>query len=129
MPETEKLAGKVREKKMGELFENMDKMDIQAERRNTALERRRADEAEERAEKAEQRADEAQKRAEETEKKAALAEEDGIKQLVGFSQELGASMDMAVQSLMGEKPLSQEEALEKVRLYWNGLDAKKDSKQ
>lgn len=37
--ETEALVGKVKEKKMGELFANMDKMDIQAERRKTAEER------------------------------------------------------------------------------------------
>lgn len=34
--EAEELVGKVREKKMAELFENMEPMDIQAERRNTA---------------------------------------------------------------------------------------------
>ena len=36
LEETEELVGKVKEKKMGYLFENMEKMDIQAERRNTA---------------------------------------------------------------------------------------------
>lgn len=34
--EAEELAGKVKEKKMGQLFENMEKMDIQAERKKTA---------------------------------------------------------------------------------------------
>ena len=37
-----------------DLFENMDKMDIQAERRNTKREKERADIAEQRAEEAEQ---------------------------------------------------------------------------
>lgn len=37
--EAEALVGKIKEKKMGELFANMDKMDIQAERRKTAEER------------------------------------------------------------------------------------------
>ena len=44
--ETETLVGKVKEKKMGELFANMDKMDIQAERRKTAKAVKRAEEAE-----------------------------------------------------------------------------------
>ena len=51
--EAEELVEKVREKKMGELFENMEHMDIQAERRNTAEQRARAEKAESRAEKAE----------------------------------------------------------------------------
>ncbi|MBQ9143070.1 MAG: hypothetical protein IJX63_14960 [Lachnospiraceae bacterium] len=38
---------------MGELFENLEPMDIQAERRNTAIERERAEKERERAEKAE----------------------------------------------------------------------------
>ena len=44
--ETAEYVGKVKERNMGYLFENMEKMDIQAERRNTARERARADEAE-----------------------------------------------------------------------------------
>lgn len=39
---------------MGYLFENMEKMDIQAERRNTQREKERADRAEERANRAEE---------------------------------------------------------------------------
>lgn len=116
VPETEKLTGKVREKKMGELFANMEKMDIQAERRNTALEKERADKAEKRAEEAEKRASEEMKRAD-------LAEENSIKLLVEFSQELGASRDATVQSLMEKKNLSQDEALAKTELYWKGGSA------
>lgn len=100
--ETEKLTDKLRKKKMGELFENMEKMDIQAERRNTALEKKRADEAEKRAD---------------------LAEENSIRQLVELSQELGASMDHTVHSLMNKKNLSREEALEKTELYWKDSSA------
>ena len=110
--ETEKLTGKVREKKMGELFADMEKMDIQAERRNTALEKERADAAEEQAEEEKVRADEAEKRAN-------LAEEDSIKLLVELCQKLGASRDAAVQSLMEKKNLSREEALKKTGLYWS----------
>ena len=45
---------------MGILFEHAEKMDIQAERRNTAREKARADVAEERANVAEKRADAAE---------------------------------------------------------------------
>ena len=124
--ETEKLTGKVREKKMGELFADMEKMDIQAERRNTALEKERADAAEERAEEekmranaAEEQAEEEKVRADEAEKRANLAEEDSIKLLVELCQKLGASRDAAVQSLMEKKNLSREEALKKTGLYWS----------
>lgn len=58
--EAEELVEKVREKKMGELFENMEHMDIQAERRNTAEQRERAEKAEERAEKEKERANRAE---------------------------------------------------------------------
>ncbi|MCM1219589.1 MAG: hypothetical protein NC548_34345, partial [Lachnospiraceae bacterium] len=51
----ENLTDKVREKKMAELFENMEKLDIQAERRNTEEQRKRAETAEEKLEVSEQR--------------------------------------------------------------------------
>ena len=47
VPEAEELVERVREKKMAELFECMEKMDIQEERRKTAEQKRRAEEAEE----------------------------------------------------------------------------------
>ncbi len=62
LDEAEELVEKVKEKKMGELFENMEHMDIQAERRNTAAQRARAEQAEERAERAEERAEQAEER-------------------------------------------------------------------
>ena len=104
VPETERLADKVREKKMGELFADMDKIDIQAERRNTASEKQRADEAERQAAEERHRAD--------------IAEENAIKLLIELSQEFGASMDAAMQSLMDKKNMTEEEALEKVKIYW-----------
>lgn len=116
VPETEKLTGKVREKKMGELFADMEKMDIQAERRNTALEKERAD-------KAEKRADEEKSRADAAEKRADLAEENSIKLLVEFGQELGATIEATVQSLMEKKNLGRDEALAKTRLYWKSGSA------
>ena len=60
--EAENLAGKVKEKKMAELFANMEHMDIQAERRSTAEQRQRAKQAEERAKRAEEKAKQAEDR-------------------------------------------------------------------
>ncbi len=97
VPETEKLTDKVREKKMAELFADMEKIDIQAERRNTADANRRADKAEERAD---------------------ITEENGIKSLIEVCQELGASKDSAIRKLMEKNGLSMEAALEKTALYW-----------
>lgn len=111
VPETERLTDKVREKKMGELFADMEKMDIQAERRNTAFQRERADEAEKKAAEERARADEAENRAE-------IAEENSIKLLIEFGQESGAPMEAIVQSLMDKKKLSREEAIKKTGLYW-----------
>lgn len=45
--ETRKLMGEIGGSGMGILFEHAEKMDIQAERRNTAREKERADAAEE----------------------------------------------------------------------------------
>lgn len=125
VPETEKLTDKVREKKMGELFADMEKMDIQAERRNTVREKKRADRAEKRAEKAEERADRAEKRADQAEKKAAealsrtaIAEENEIKSIIEVCQELGASKDSVIERLMEKKNLSREVSLEKTAVYW-----------
>ena len=51
--EAEEMMGEIGGRGMGYLFENMEKMDIQAERRNTQRERERAEAAEKRAEAAE----------------------------------------------------------------------------
>lgn len=102
--ETEKLTDKVREKKMGELFADMEKMDIQAEWRKTALEKERADQAE--------------KRVDVVQKQLELAYEDSIKELIELCQELGTSRDSAIEKLMEKKQLSPEEAREKLAFYW-----------
>ena len=51
--EAREVMGEIGGRGMGYLFENMEKMDIQAERRNTQRERERAEAAEKRAEAAE----------------------------------------------------------------------------
>ena len=43
--EVKEMMGEIGGRGMGYLFENMEKMDIQAERRNTQREKKRADEA------------------------------------------------------------------------------------
>lgn len=75
VPEAEELVGKVKEKKMAQLFENMEKMDIQAERRKTARATKKAEKAEQKAAEAEQKAAEAERKAAEAEQKAAEAEQ------------------------------------------------------
>ena len=51
--EAREMMGEIGGRGMGYLFENMEKMDIQTERRNTQRERERAEAAEKRAEAAE----------------------------------------------------------------------------
>lgn len=60
---------------MGYFFENMEPMDIQAERRNTAEQRKRAEAAEKKIEAAEEKAEAAEKKAEAAEEKAEAARE------------------------------------------------------
>ena len=61
---------------MGYLFENMDEMDIQAERRNTAREKQRADAAEEQRDEEKQRADAAEEQREREKQRADALEEE-----------------------------------------------------
>lgn len=95
--ETEELVGKVKEKKMGYLFENMEPMDIQAERRNTAEARRDAEEARRDAEE---------------------AKENSIRLLIETYQELNVSPDLTLQKVMEKCNLTEPEANAKMELYW-----------
>ena len=58
--EAREMMGEIGGRGMGYLFENMEKMDIQAERRNTQRERERADAEKERADTEKERADTAE---------------------------------------------------------------------
>ena len=133
VPDTEKLTDKVREKKMAELFADMDKMDIQAEWKKTADANKRADEAERRADKAEKLAAEAQRHVSEIQKQLQTQlqdmqkqvqkqtqelEENSIKSLVELCQKLGTTKASAIENLMEQKPMNPEKAREKVELYW-----------
>lgn len=99
--ETEELVGKVKEKKMGYLFENMEKIDIQEERRIAAEARKEAEEA--------------QKEAEEARLKA---EEKGIRLFIEGYQELAASKKLTLEKLIEKFGLSEQDANAKIMLYW-----------
>ncbi len=129
---------------MGYLFENMEKMDIQAERRNTAEARKRADEAEQRADEAEQRAAKAEKQLQEIqkemhnskdaerqlreleEKNAAIRKESEHKSYIAACKEFHCTKEEAVERFaekfkadFGDSiQRSREIAKEKVELYW-----------
>ncbi len=90
---------------MGELFENFEKIDIQAERRNT--------------EEARKDATEARKDATEARKEAAKAKENLIKSCVSLCQEFGSTRETAIEKLMEKCGLSRKQAEEKVNLYWH----------
>ena len=111
VPETENLTGKVKEKKMAELFADMEKMDIQAERQNTADAKRRAEMAEERADKEAERADRAEAHAEQE-------AENSIRSIIELCQEMDVPKVSAIQKLMEKKSLAYEDALAKMALYW-----------
>ena len=74
--ETSNIIGEIGGNGMGYLFENMDEMDIQAERRNTARERKRAEEEKQRADAERQRADEEKQLKIEAEERANALEEE-----------------------------------------------------
>ena len=102
--ETETLVGKVKEKKMGELFANMDKMDIQAERRKTA--------------EAEKRAEEAEKKAEGVEKKAEEAEKKAVMEIIKMGRDCGGTKEFVTKRLCDKYGFDEKEAKGKVDLYW-----------
>ena len=98
LDEAEELVEKVREKKMGELFENMEHMDIQAERKNTAEQRERADKAEERADKAE--------------KQTKIEKERGIMIFIDTCREFGLTQEEVVNKLVEKYEMNRELAEE-----------------
>ena len=127
--ETEELVGKVKDKKMGYLFENMEKIDIQEERRKFAAEREklqqekeemRQEKEEMRQEKEEMRQEiaEIQQDAEVQKKRADAAEMKVVKTAVETYQEMGASKEETKQKLQVKFNLTESQATEKIALYW-----------
>lgn len=96
--DTQKCVDRVKERKMGYLWENMERMSIQEERRNTA-----------------------QARAETEKVRADLekALEDNIKLVIKFCKRLNTSKEETVLEVMSECGIDQETARQKVALYWD----------
>ena len=105
--EAQDLVGKVREKKMGMLFENMEKMDIQEERRKTAEQRRRAEEAEQKVAEAERKAEEATQKL-----------EDSLRRFVETCRNTGIKQADTINKLVEIYQMDQELAETKVKQYW-----------
>ncbi len=119
--EAEDLAGKVREKKMGMLFENMQKMDIQEERRKTAEQRMRAEVAEQKVEEAEQKVEKAEQKVEKAEQKAEEATqklESSIRLFVESCQNEGLAQEDTVTKLVMIYQMDMELAEKKRMQYW-----------
>lgn len=113
--ETRQYIRNVEGRDMGYLFENMEKMDIQAERRNTAEAREEARQAKEELRQAKE---EARRRKEEVQKDIEKEKEEGVRLFIEGYQEVGITREMTSQKLQEKFGLSEEAALEKVALYW-----------
>lgn len=120
--EAKKCVREVRRRQMGYWFENMEKMDIQAERRNTAEARAELEKAKQELEKSRKDAEKAQKDAEkvreELEKVQKSARENEIKVMVNICRKHGVSKEQAAREIIENCHLEQKEAEEKVALYW-----------
>ena len=124
VPEAESMVGKVKEKKMAELFENMEKMDIQAERRKTEEERRKTEEQRKRAEEQRKRAEEQRKRAEEAEQRAeemAQKLDDSTRLFVESCQELGATKEILAEKFAEKFQVERNIAIQTVERYWKAI--------
>ncbi len=109
---------KVRERQMGYWFENMEKMDIQEERRNTAKARQETEQARQETEQARQEMKQARKEMKQARHEAEQAHENAIKSVITVCQELGAGKETAVEKVMQNCLLDENTAVEKVELYW-----------
>lgn len=113
---------------MGYLFENMEKMDIQEERRKTAEARKDAEEAKRLAQQqveeakwsAQQQVEEAQKRACD---QVMEMRRDAMRNMVLLCKRLGVSEETAAQELMNACGIDRRAALEAVELYWEASAA------
>lgn len=131
LQETEDLVGKVKEKKMARLFENMDKMDIQLERRKTEEQRRKTEEErrkteEQRRKTEEQRrkTEEERRKTEEERKRAEEAEqklENSIQLFVESCQELGATKEILAEKFAEKFQVERNIAIQTVERYWKTI--------
>jgi len=107
--EAETLVGKVKEKKMGELFANMDKMDIQAERRKSA----------DAIAKAQKELVQAHEEIVKAQREIAEERENRIRDVVSVGKQFGATKEELADRIRETHGISPEEAMEKAELYWN----------
>ena len=116
--ETVECVQRVKERRMGYMFENMEKMNIQEERKKTASAEKKAERAEKKAERAEKKAEQAEKKAEQAEKKA---RETIIEVIVSICQEKGTSKEEVIDKVMEKCQLNRKTAEKKVDLYWKEI--------
>jgi len=114
--EMQECVAKVKERRMGYLFENIEKMDIQAERRNTAEARREAQRAREEAREAKEKAKEEAKEA--VKEAVKEARENTIRSVIAVCRKLKASKEQAVQEVMELCNEDRKTATQKVDRYW-----------
>lgn len=109
LEEAEGLVCKVKEKKMGELFANIDKMDIQEERRKTAEARRELEDFKKKAQ------EELEK---ELEKHRQEANEQAVRTAIETYKECGVTKEEIIRRVMDKFALNSREVQEKLTLYW-----------
>lgn len=119
--ETDRCIQKVKERRMGYLFENMEKMNIQEERKLRADAQKRLEEAEKRLENAEKKLKETEKINEEKIKLATeqVSVQVAIQSIVESYQELGMSKELTQNKLIEKFNLTESEAKIKLEQYWN----------
>ncbi len=114
--EARECVKEVEDRNMGYLFENMEKMDIQAERRKTKEAEQKLAEAERTAE---QRATQVREELTEKIKEKELQLENGIKSFVQLCQEFHMEKENATARLIEKYDLSRADAENKIQKYWN----------
>lgn len=112
--EAEELVDKVKEKKMAELFENMEPMDIQAERRKTEEQRRKTEEERRKTEEQRRKTEEQRRRAE----KAEADLEKVICAFIEMCREFSMTKEATIQKAVEKFDINEKEASEKVGKYW-----------
>ena len=133
--ETEELVGRVREREMGQLFANMEKMDIQEERRKTLEAEKKLQEAEGKVQEAEGKVQEAEGKVQEAEGKVQEAEgkaqeaegkvqateeklQKALKVMTNMYMDAGFTKVETKNKLQEEFGISLKESDEIVKRYW-----------
>ena len=139
--EAEECVKRVKERQMGYLFENMEKMDIQAERRNTEEARKKLKEYQQEAEEklgryqqeAEKKLDRYQQEAKEErdryqqeakeeleryQQEAEEAKRRHIEDIIAVAKEYGADKPSIVEKVIEKCSLDRKEAEEVIEQYW-----------